>query len=170
MNSLRKINWTGRTKRLAVCVACVALLTAGIVSWRWWARQLNAEERRLLGRWSYRPEADNFKLRFIEFRDDRIALIHTPERFVGYEDWDVVGDTLTLNEYQYRVYGEPSFQRGWRTVARTFNDLRFTDRSQSHKLIWLGADEFELRWKSDGNNENYVLRMQRVVDESGRNH
>lgn len=164
MNSLPKINWTRRTKRLAVCLACVVLLSAGIVSWRWWARQLNAEERRLLGRWSYRPEGDNFKLRFIDFRDDRIALLHTPERFVGYEDWQVVGETLTLTEYQYRRYGEPPFQSSWRSVGRMFRNLPTTDSSDAYQLIWKGPDEVELRLKSSVNDEEFVLPMQRIAD------
>lgn len=164
MNSLPKINWTRRTKRLAACLTFVVLLSTRIVSWRWWARQLNAEERRLLGRWSYRPEADNFKLRFIDFRDDRIALLHTPEHFVGYEDWQVVGETLTMAEYQYRRYGESPYRRGWRSVTEVFSNLPDTDRPQAHRLVWKGPDEIELRWKSSVNDEEFVLPMQRVAD------
>lgn len=151
MNNQPRVGQHRRRKRLAVVVfvVCAAIVLCGVLL-RTWNLQLNAEEHRLVGRWSFQTDITSEPIQSFEFRYDRIVVQGGPKGYIATYDWRISDGRLVLTQYVHRSVNKPVTYEVYRVLNGTIRGTAENDEPTPFQLDWKGANRVHLKSPDTG--------------------
>ncbi len=155
--------------RLKTIVICVVVLLGGLLLLRIWNGQLNRDETRLLGRWTFPTGISEHSFQILTFGHDRIAVLQDPQKgAVATYDWKIADGKLVLTQYALRDVKKTATYEVYRVVSGALTGKpRNTDLPEYFQLNWKNSNQVELR--PPPSMGDYVLKLRRAKAPNGAN-